>query len=58
MHHLVQTSAGIEYFVESHRLALTRTEDYVAAVEDAGLAARIIPDYMRGRDRIVGTRPA
>jgi len=58
MHHLVQTSAGIEYFVESHRLALTRTEDYVAAVEDAGLAARIIPDYMRGRDRIVGTRPS
>jgi len=58
MHHLVQTRAGIEYFVESHRLALTRTEDYVAAVEGAGLAARIIPDYMPGRDRIVGTRPS
>jgi len=58
MHHLVQTSGGIEYFVESHRLALTKTEDYVAAVEGAGLAARIIPDYMPGRDRIVGTRPA
>ena len=58
MHHLVQTGAGIEYFVESHRLALTKTEDYVAAVEDAGLTARIIPDYMRGRDRIVGTRPS
>ena len=57
MHHLVQTSGGIEYFVESHRLALTKTEDYVAAVEGAGLAARIIPDYMPGRDRIVGTRP-
>jgi len=58
MHHLVQTSAGIEYFVESHRLALTKTEDYVAAVEVAGLAARVIPDYMPGRDRIVGTRPS
>lgn len=58
MHHLVQTRAGIEYFVESHRLALTRTEDYVAAIEDAGLVARIIHDYMPGRDRIVGTRPS
>lgn len=56
MHHLVQTDAGIEYFSESHRLALTSTEDYVSAVKQAGLTARVIPDYMPGRDRIVGTR--
>lgn len=56
MHHLVQTSAGIDYFVESHRLALTPTEDYVSAVESAGLAARVMPDYMPARDRIVGHR--
>ena len=56
MHHLVQTEAGIDYFSESHRLALTRTEDYVSAVEKAGLSARVIEDYMPGRDRIVGMR--
>ncbi len=56
MHHLVQTAEGIDYFVENHRLALTPTQDYVSAVEDAGLAARVIPNYMPARDRIVGVR--
>lgn len=56
MHHLVQTAGGIDYFVENHKLALTPTEDYVSAVETAGLAARVIPNYMPGRDRIVGLR--
>jgi dTDP-3-amino-3,4,6-trideoxy-alpha-D-glucopyranose N,N-dimethyltransferase len=56
MHHMVQTAEGIDYFVENHRLALTPTEDYVSAVESAGLAARVIPDYMPARDRIVGRR--
>ena len=58
MHHLVQTAERVEYFVEHHRLALTPTEDYVSAVESAGLAARVIPNYMPGRDRIVGLRAA
>jgi SAM-dependent methyltransferase len=58
MHHLVQTAQGIDYFVERHRLALTATADYVSAVESAGLAARVIPNYMPGRDRIVGLRAA
>jgi SAM-dependent methyltransferase len=58
MHHLVQTAAGVEYFVEHHRLALTATEDYVAAVESAGLSARVIPDYMPARDRVVGLKAA
>lgn len=56
MHHLVRTNAGIEYFSETHKLALTQTEDYVSAVESAGLSARVIPDYMPGRDRVVGIR--
>ena len=56
MHHLVQSDAGVEYFMEPHRLRLTETEDYVSAVTDAGLNARVIPDYMPNRDRIVGTR--
>lgn len=58
MHHLVQTEAGVEYFSERHRLALTPTEDYVAAVEQAGLTARVITDYMPARDRVVGVRKA
>jgi len=56
MHHLVQTSDGVDYFMESHRLALTPTADYVAAVEDAGLQATVIPDYLPNRDRVVGVR--
>jgi SAM-dependent methyltransferase len=58
MHHLVQTEAGVEYFSERHSLALTPTEDYVAAVEQAGLTAQVITDYMPARDRVVGTRRA
>lgn len=56
MHHLVQTDGGIEYFMEPHRLRLTGTDEYLSAVEGAGLTARVIPDYMPSRDRIVGTR--
>ena len=56
MHHLVRTDAGVEYFVEHHRLALTTTEEYVAAVEEAGLEAKVLPDALPGRDRIVGVR--
>jgi SAM-dependent methyltransferase len=56
MHHMVRTDAGVEYFVEHHRLALTPTEEYVAAVEEAELEAEVLPDYLPGRDRIVGLR--
>jgi SAM-dependent methyltransferase len=56
MHHLVRTDPGVEYFVESHRLALVATEEYVAAVEAAGMKATVQPDYMPNRDRVVGTR--
>jgi SAM-dependent methyltransferase len=56
MHHLVRSESGIDYFVEEHRLALTPTQEYVAALEAAGLQARIVP-FMPARDRVVGTRP-
>lgn len=56
MHHLLRIESGVEYFVEAHRLALVPTDEYVAAVENAGMKARVVPDYMPGRDRIVGTR--
>jgi dTDP-3-amino-3,4,6-trideoxy-alpha-D-glucopyranose N,N-dimethyltransferase len=56
MHHLVQTAERVDYFVERHRLALTPTADYMSAMEAAGLVTRVIPNYMPGRDRIVGSR--
>ena len=56
MHHLVQTDAGIDCFMEPHRLRLTETDEYVSAVTEAGLEARVIPDYMPNRDRIVAIR--
>ena len=58
LHHLVRDASGIEYFVEHHRLALVPTADYVAAFEAAGLEARVVPDYMPSRDRVVGKKPA
>lgn len=56
LHHMVRDASGIDYFVEEHRLALVPTADYVAAFEAAGLKARVVPDYMRSRDRIVGVK--
>lgn len=58
LHHLVRDASGIEYFVEQHRLALVPTAEYVAAFEAAGLQARVVPDYMPSRDRVVGMKPA
>ena len=58
MHHLVRTESRVEYFVERHRLAMTPTEDYVRAFEEAGLRSYVIPDYMPHRDRVVGVREA
>lgn len=57
MHHLVRTNDGIEYFVEIHEMMLTPTEGYVAAAEAAGLSVHVVPDFMPGRDRIVGVKP-
>jgi SAM-dependent methyltransferase len=57
MHHLVRNSDGIEHFVEVHETLVTPTADYVAAAEAAGLAVAVVPDFMPGRDRIVGVKP-
>lgn len=56
LHHMVSDAAGVEYFVEHHRLALVPTAEYIAAFESAGLHARVVP-YMAARDRLVGTKP-
>lgn len=54
MHHLVRAAGGVVYFMEQHRLALVATDVYVAAMRAAGLSVRVIPDFMPGRDRVVG----
>lgn len=54
MHHLVRTGMEVDYFVENHRLALMATDVYVDAMRQAGLSTDVIPDFMPGRDRIVG----
>src|SRR3989442_4049121 len=56
MHHLVRTESGIDYFVETHRLALTPTEEYLSAVENAGLKARVVRDFIPPRDRVIAGR--
>ena len=58
MHHLVRTAGAIEHFSESHTLCLMPTDEYVAAVEAAGLRAEVLPEYMPGRDRIIGVKPS
>jgi hypothetical protein len=57
MHHLVRSASGIRHFAERHVLLLAPTEEYVAAVKAAGLRAEVLPDYIPGRDRIVGVKP-
>jgi SAM-dependent methyltransferase len=57
VHHLLETAGGIEHFSEVHRMRLVPTDEYVAAFEAAGLTSRVVPDYMPGRDRVVGVNP-
>ena len=54
MHHLVRLGARVDYYVERHRLALVATDVYVDAMRQAGLATHVRPDFMPGRDRVVG----
>jgi SAM-dependent methyltransferase len=58
MHHLVRDHFGIRHFVERHVTMLTSTDGYRGALEAAGLTVDVIADYMPGRDRIVGVKPA
>lgn len=54
MHYLVRSGGAIEYFSEHHRLVLIATQVYIDAMRAAGLTVRVIPDFMPGRDRVVG----
>ena len=56
MHHLVGAPEGVDYFVERHELGLWSHEDYLAAVEAAGLAPEHDPEGLMGRGLYVGVR--
>lgn len=58
MHHLIRSSTGIEHFAEVHEYELVPTSSYVDALEAAGLSAEVLPEYMPGRDRLVGVKQA
>ena len=48
-HYLVGTPAEVEYFTERHELGLFSHQDYVGALEDAGLAVEHDPEGLTGR---------
>ena len=54
MHHLVTTSAGVEHFVETHRLTMFSHDEYVAAFERAGLRVERIDGVLTRRGLYVG----
>lgn len=57
IHHLVHDASGIHHFVERHTSMLVPTETYIAAAEAAGLTTGVVPDFMPGRDRVIGVKP-
>ena len=55
MHHLIGSSDGIEYAVDTHVLTLFDTGQYQEALKDAGLIdIETIESPMTGRDRLIG----
>jgi hypothetical protein len=57
MHHLVATPAGVEYFVERHKMGLFTPEQSKSAFELAGLEVTHESDEgLSGRGLYVGVR--
>ncbi|RPI25841.1 MAG: class I SAM-dependent methyltransferase [Actinobacteria bacterium] len=55
MHHLVgRPGAGVDYFVERHRMGVYPDEVYVAALTAAGLEGVTVAPGYRGRGRFAG----
>jgi SAM-dependent methyltransferase len=55
-HYLVAEPHGIEHFTEFHELRLFEREDYVAAMEAAGLRAERDDDALMGRGVYIGVK--
>jgi SAM-dependent methyltransferase len=56
-HYLVGTPAHVEYFTERHELALFSHDDYVGALEAAGLAVEHEAEGLIGRGLYIGRGP-
>lgn len=60
-HHLVGRPTHVEHFIETHRMGLYTTEQYISAFEEAGLAVQCLKEELPGtfgvRGLIVGTKP-
>ncbi len=57
-HYLVGTPESVERFTERHELGLFTPEQYVDAMERAGLEVRHHPDGLMGRGLYVGVKPS
>lgn len=57
MHHMVGTPAGVEHFVEIHKLAMFTDDDFRQAYAEAGLSVEIDPVGLTGRRLCVGKKP-
>jgi SAM-dependent methyltransferase len=58
MHHVIGRREGVESFVERHELGMFSREEYIGALEAAGLAAEHDGDGLIGRGLYLGTRAA
>lgn len=57
IHYVVAGAAGIDSFVEDHRLTLFTREQYREAFAVAGIAVDYVPDVLGGRGLFAGVTP-
>jgi hypothetical protein len=56
-HYLVGGPEGIDHFTERHLLGLFTRDEYVQAMDEAGLAVRVLEAAAAGRERYIGIMP-
>jgi len=56
-HYLIATPQGVSHFVERHELGLFTHDEYMTALQDAGLEIIYDPDGLIGRGLYIGLLP-